>query len=327
MVSTGHNDAAGNITFSNRLSFDHAGTYFFGVVEKSMKGSITSDRHWYKVAVTVGTKTENIRASNLKDIIKNTYYIKSIKVEQFMNTEGNAGTVTEQGLQPIWVKEWAVDDVNDLKYINHPYHLFLSGNKDETGEAVDTGNKSAAFVNVQKEKTVNVTVQKQWASYVDENQYYTYCVTVQLFRKNIGDEAAEWETVGEENVLNRAGEWKHTWYQLDKNFIYSVKEIEVYYFDDSGIKKVVPTQSYTTEYLTGEGTWQGTSDGAAFRPNDSAEPGIIQIRNTKKYYPVPETGGVGTQSYTMGGFLLLTGAAFLLLYNHFKRRKEDSTSS
>lgn len=38
LVSTGHNDAAGNITFSNRLSFDHAGTYFFGVVEKKMGG-------------------------------------------------------------------------------------------------------------------------------------------------------------------------------------------------------------------------------------------------------------------------------------------------
>lgn len=329
LVSTGHNDAAGNITFSNRLSFDHAGTYFFGVVEKSMKGSITSDRHWYKVAVTVGTKTENIRASNLKDIIKNTYYIKSIKVEQFMNTEGNAGTVTEQGLQPIWVKEWAVDDVNDLKYINHPYHLFLSGNKDETGEAGDSTNTSVAFVNVQKEKTenaVNVTVQKQWESYVDANEYYTYCVTVQLLRKNIGDEAAEWELV-EENVLNRAGAWKHTWYELDKNYIYSVKEKEVYYFDGSGTRKVVSPQSFTTEYSTDGETWQETSDGAAFRPNDSAGSGIIQIRNTKKYYPMPETGGAGTQSYTMGGFLLLTGAAFLLLYSHTKRRKEDSASS
>lgn len=60
LVSTGHNDAAGNITFGNRLSFDHAGTYFFGMVEKGMEGSITSDRHWYKVAVTVGTKLRQI---------------------------------------------------------------------------------------------------------------------------------------------------------------------------------------------------------------------------------------------------------------------------
>lgn len=311
LVSTGHNDAAGNITFGNRLSFDHAGTYFFGVVEKGMEGSITSDRHWYKVAVTVGTKTETNR------ITKNTYYIKSIKVEQFMNTEGHAGMVKEQGLQSIWEKEWNVDG---LKYINHPYHLFLSDNQDETGETGDSCNKSVAFVNVQKEKTVNVTVQKQWASYVDANEYYTYCVTVQLFRKN--NEAAEWELVGE-NVQNRAGAWKHTWYELDKNYIYSVKETEVYYFDGSGNRKDVSPQSFTTEYSTDGETWQETSDGAAFRPNDSAESGIIQIRNTKKYYPMPETGGVGSDPFTVGGLAMVVLAAVMFLM-HLRRQEKQA---
>ena len=318
LVSTGHNDAAGNITFSNRLSFDHAGTYFFGVVEKGMEGSITSDRHWYKVAVTVGTRTENITGSNST---KNTYYIKSIKVEQFMNTEGHAGIVEEQGSQLIWGKEW---DVDGLEYINHPYHLFLSDNKDETGEAGDSSNQSVAFVNVQKEKTVNVvnvTVQKQWASYVDANEYYTYCVTVQLFKKN--NEAAEWEPVGEKNVLNRAGAWKHTWYELDKNYIYSVKEKEVYYFDGSGNRKVVSPQSFTTEYSTGGETWQKTSDEAAFRPNDSAGSGIIQIRNTKKYYPMPETGGVGSAPFTVGGLAMVVLAAVMFLM-HLRRQKKQA---
>src|SRR5699024_10606238 len=109
--------------------------------------------------------------------------------------------------------------------------------------------------------------------------------------------------------------------------IYSVKEMGVYYYDDSGNKKVVSPQRYTTEYSTDGKTWQETSDGAAFQPNDSAGSGIIYIQNTKKYYPMPETGGAGTQSYTMGGFLLRTGAAFLLLYSHTKHRKEDSASS
>ena len=321
LVSTGHNDAAGNITFGNRLSFDHAGTYFFGVVEKEMGGSITSDRHWYKVAVTVGTETENITGSNSNRITKkNTYYIKSIKVEQFMNTEEHAGTVTEQGSQLIWEKEW---DVVGLKYINHPYHLFLSDNEDETGEAGDSSNESVAFVNVQKEKTVNVTVQKQWASYVDANEYNTYCVTVQLYKKDIENEAAEWETVGEENVLNRAGAWKHTWYELDKNYIYSVKETEVYYFDGSGNRKVVSPQSFTTEYSTDGKTWQDTYDGAAFQPNDSAGSGIIQIRNTKKYYLMPETGGVGSDPFTVGGLAMVVLAAVMFLM-HLRRQKKQA---
>ena len=318
LVSTGHNDAAGNITFGNRLSFDHAGTYFFGVVEERMEGSITSDRHWYKVAVTVGTNTENITGSNPNRITKNTYYIKSIKVEQFMNTEGNAGTVEEQGSQLIWGEEW---DIDGLEYINHPYHLFLSDNKDETGEVGDSSNEPAAFVNVQKEKTVNVTVQKQWASYVDANEYYTYCVTVQLFRKN--NEAAEWELVGEENVLNRAGAWKHTWYELDKNYIYSVQEMEVYYFDGSGTRKVVSPQSFTTEYSTDGETWQETFDGATFRPDDSAGSGNIQIRNTKKYYPMPETGGVGSDPFTAGGLAMVVLAAVMFLM-HLRRQKKQA---
>lgn len=321
LVSTGHNDAEGNITFSNRLSFDHAGTYFFGVVEEGMEGSITSDRHWYKVAVTVGTETENVIGSNSNRITKNTYYMKSIKVEQFMNTEGHAGRVEEQGSQLIWGEEW---DVNGLEYINHPYHLFLSDNKNGTGEAGDSSNQSVAFVNVQKEKTVNVvnvTVQKQWASYVDANEYYTYCVTVQLFKKN--NEAAGWEPVGEENVLNRAGAWKHTWYELDKNYIYSVQEKEVYYFDGSGNRKVVSPQSFTTEYSTGGETWQETFDGATFRPNDSAGSGSIQIRNTKKYYPMPETGGVGSDPFTAGGLAMVVLAAVMFLM-HLRRQKKQA---
>ena len=319
-VSTGYNDAAGNITFGNRLSFDHAGTYFFGVVEKKMEGSITSDRHWYKVAVTVGTKTENITGSNSNRITKNTYYIKSIKVEQFMNTEGHAGMVQEQGLQSIWEKEWVVEG---LEYINHPYHLFLSDNQDETGKAGDSSNESVAFVNVQKEETVNVTVEKQWASYVDANEYYTYCVTVQLFKKSIGNETAKWEPVGEANVLNRAGAWKHTWYELDKNYIYSVQEMEVYYFDGSGTRKVVSPQSFTTEYSTDGETWQETSDEAAFRPNDSAGSGTIQIRNTKKYYPMPETGGVGSDPFTVGGLAMVVLAAIMFLM-HLRRQKKQA---
>lgn len=44
-------------------------------------------------------------------------------------------------------------------------------------------------------------------------------------------------------------------------------------------------------------------------------------------YELPNTGGAGTVPYTIGGFLLLTGAAFLLLHNHTRRRKEDFPSS
>ena len=44
-------------------------------------------------------------------------------------------------------------------------------------------------------------------------------------------------------------------------------------------------------------------------------------------YELPNTGGAGTNLYTVGGLLLMAGAAFLLLYLHTKRRKGDVTSS
>ncbi|MCI6092170.1 LPXTG cell wall anchor domain-containing protein [bacterium] len=43
-------------------------------------------------------------------------------------------------------------------------------------------------------------------------------------------------------------------------------------------------------------------------------------------YELPDTGGAGTVPYTTGGFLLLIGAAFLLLYIYISRRKDDSES-
>ena len=82
-------------------------------------------------------------------------------------------------------------------------------------------------------------------------------------------------------------------------------------------------QSYTTEYSTGEGTWQETSDGAAFRPNDSAGSGIIHIRNTKKYYPIPETGGVGSAPFTVGGLAMVVLAAVMFLM-HLRRQKKQA---
>ena len=64
-----------------------------------------------------------------------------------------------------------------------------------------------------------------------------------------------------------------------------------------------------------EGTGTLTGTGAA-----------ITFTNVVQY-ELPNTGGAGTVPYTMGGILLLTGAAFLLLYHQTKRRKEDSASS
>ena len=45
------------------------------------------------------------------------------------------------------------------------------------------------------------------------------------------------------------------------------------------------------------------------------------------YYELPSTGGAGTGPYITGGLLLTAAASVLLLYNHIKRRKEDTAFS
>ena len=84
---------------------------------------------------------------------------------------------------------------------------------------------------------------------------------------------------------------------------------------------------YYTYYVVEHGVTNCTT---AYENNGGIASGTIVIKNTESEnpaYTLPETGGAGTQSYTMGGFLLLTGAAFLLLYSHTKHRKEDLASS
>lgn len=44
-------------------------------------------------------------------------------------------------------------------------------------------------------------------------------------------------------------------------------------------------------------------------------------------YELPDTGGAGTIPYTIGGSVLITFTAFLLMYNQIRRRKEDAVSS
>lgn len=52
----------------------------------------------------------------------------------------------------------------------------------------------------------------------------------------------------------------------------------------------------------------------------------VTVRDISWGYELPDTGGAGTTSYTVGGLALIFGAA-TLLYSHCRRRKEDEASS
>ena len=59
--------------------------------------------------------------------------------------------------------------------------------------------------------------------------------------------------------------------------------------------------------------------------NDGIQYGEITIINKKNEETItlPETGGTGTYWYTMGGVLLIAGAAFLIYKTHAERRQES----
>ena len=98
----------------------------------------------------------------------------------------------------------------------------------------------------------------------------------------------------------------------------------IYELDDSGqpISGNVPATVNSSSFLV---TY--TNGPAVTVPADGSAAATVTVTNQVCYPELPNTGGAGTIPYTIGGFLLLTGAAFLLLYRHTKRRKEDSVSS
>ena len=80
-----------------------------------------------------------------------------------------------------------------------------------------------------------------------------------------------------------------------------------------------------------DGTLEKTSDtdtGTALTVTTGTDSKVLElpIQDTPWGYELPDTGGTGATSYTVGGLTLIFGVA-TLLYIHCKRRKEDEVSS
>ena len=90
-------------------------------------------------------------------------------------------------------------------------------------------------------------------------------------------------------------------------YIYTIEEVSV--------------PGYEVEYTYDDG--DATTD-----DSNGIHSGTITMTNREtEGYELPETGGIGTTPYTMGGLLLMTVAAtFLFLYKNKKHGKEDITS-
>lgn len=101
------------------------------------------------------------------------------------------------------------------------------------------------------------------------------------------------------------------------------KTYYIYELDDNG----KPIQNGATTFVDGKKFTVTYPDGSKVTIAGDGSSVTVTVNNSVSYPELPETGGAGTNLYTIGGLLLMILASFLLLYNHNRRRKEESVSS
>ena len=192
----------------------------------------------------------------------------------------------------------------------------------------DGTEQSYTFYN-SKKSVVSLTVRKKWISMQGNEmpQNLPTSIHVQLQRSTDG---TNWVAVaGYENVTLAPGytswqQYSYTFRDLDRyadsttEYQYRVVELNS---DGSvvGEDVMLDGRKFTVTY-----------SGVSNTTGDAAPPAYSQTITNKEQptgYELPNTGGAGIYPYTIGGMLLITSAAILLLYSHTRRRKEDAVSS
>lgn len=102
--------------------------------------------------------------------------------------------------------------------------------------------------------------------------------------------------------LTASNKWSVSWSDLPATVTDADGNIFPYYYT---VEETVNIPGYKTTYLN----------------NSGIQTGIIYITNQKEddKITLPETGGTGTYWYTMGGVLLIAGAAFLIYIKHMRK--------
>ena len=93
--------------------------------------------------------------------------------------------------------------------------------------------------------------------------------------------------------------------EVTLNIVYTTTTKVEYVIDDNGVKTLVKHEIKTTEFKEGTATSTGTH---------------TETIINKKGFDLPTTGGMGTVLFSIAGFALMAGAAFVLL----KGRRKDA---
>lgn len=286
-IATVSNNAFGMVLVEQ--DYTQAGTYTYYLKEQPGSNPlITYDSTEYQITVTVGTDTKTLNLSANQSMTITYYVVTDIQVSLRSGT-GTASTAT-----------------SNIGSDNHRATVVIS--KD--------GGK--AFTNTMNEKPLYFRITKLNGHTNEPLQFVEF---------TLKDENG--------NVVTSSKTDKdgHVSLQIEKGKNYRLYETTYQDFMPAGpwILKV-DTEGNAKIYDTttgADGSINKSGEGTACtkEEKDVAVYYDHTILNLIAGCELPETGGAGTVPYTMGGVLLLTGAAFLLLYNHTKRRKKDSASS
>ena len=286
-IATVSNNAFGMVLAEQ--DYTQAGTYTYYLKEQPGSNPlITYDSTEYQITVTVGTKTKTLNLSANQSMTITYYVVTDIQVSLSSGT-GTASTAA-----------------SNIDSDNHRATVVIK--KDD----------GTAFTNTMNEKPLYFRITKLNGHTNEPLQFVEF---------TLKDENG--------NVVTSSKTDKdgHVSLQIEKGKNYRLYE--------TTYKDFMPAGPWILEVdAEGDVKIYDTTTGADGSIIESGE-GIACTKEEKDvavYYDhtilnliagceLPNTGGAGTVPYTMGGFLLLTGAAFLLLYNHTKRRKEDSPSS
>ena len=144
--------------------------------------------------------------------------------------------------------------------------------EDFVGQALDTGSTLQIANDPSDETYVSISVNKVWLDESGQAMEPEDIESIEVILYQ-DDKELDRQTLGKDN------EWSYTWTELEPEHEYRVEELEV--------------EGYKTTCVEGDdGTW-------------------VITNQKKSSYVLPETGGIGTWCFTLGGVIFIAGALSL----------------
>lgn len=189
-----------------------------------------------------------------------------------------------------------------------------------TGQTGDLSYITGGTINIHnKPKILDIIAEKKWGNDVYDSDKCEVEFQLKQVKTPVDATADSLEQIvtsnnGEPVKINKNNDWKHTWsnlpaYEYD-NDGFIIAEY-TYYVEEVSVSSLFKP-SYCNEQM------EIMSETPA---NAATTSGTITVLNEYAYnYTLPETGGSGTQMFTVTGAVLMIGCAMLLAFNKKRRR-------